>query len=98
MFQQTTGQLIATKSLFLHILQEIKYDEIAHMNKTNSDIFFLIDKHKYIKGQKVTKHTGSIHSSLTQEHKKQATSPTLKWPLATPKSLKGKRTPLQCIP
>ena len=40
MFQQTTGQLIATKSLFLHILQEIKYDEIAHMNKTNSDNFF----------------------------------------------------------
>ena len=54
---------------------------------------------KYInKGRKATKHTRSIQISLKQEHKKQAPSPTLKWPLATPKSLRAKRTPLQYTP
>ena len=42
---------------------------------TGHVFFFLIDKHKYIKGHQATKHTGSIQSSLKQERKKQPHPP-----------------------
>ena len=63
------------------------------------ELFFFFDKyHEYIKGQRPPSIQDVYKSASKREHKKQAPLPSLKWPLATPKNLRVKRTPFQYTP